>query len=159
SNLRPEDSHISGQLACLEMIKNGNTAFADSGGVHMEQVAEAVLESGMRSAIAKYTMDMGAAITGAMKETAREAGDRTKELYRAYQGAGGGRIDIWFAIRQVMTCSQELIAMVRDAAAEFHTGIHAHLCEHKDEVSFCLQNYKQRPAQFLDSMGVLGPNL
>lgn len=159
SNLRPEDSHISGQLACLEMIKNGTTAFADSGGVHMEQVAEAVLESGMRAAIAKSTMDMGAAITGAMKETAREAVDRTKELCRAYQGAGGGRIDIWFAIRQVMTCSQELIAMVRDAAAEFHTGIHAHLCEHKDEVSFCLQNYKQRPAQFLDSMGVLGPNL
>ena len=49
--------------------------------------------------------------------------------------------------------------MVRDAAEELHTGIHAHLCEHKDEVSFCLQNYKLRPAQFLESMGVLGPNL
>lgn len=37
--------------------------------------------------------------------------------------------------------------------------IHAHLCEHKDEVSFCLQNYKKRPAQFLEEMGILGPNL
>ena len=35
SNLLPEDSYVSGQLACLEMIKNGTTAFADSGGVHM----------------------------------------------------------------------------------------------------------------------------
>ena len=35
SNLRPDDSYISGQLACLEMIKNGTTSFADSGGVHM----------------------------------------------------------------------------------------------------------------------------
>ncbi len=159
SNLRPEDSYISGQLACLEMIKNGTTAFADSGGVHMERVADAVLESGMRAAIAKSTMDMGNAITGAMKETAEEAIARTKDLYRAYAGKGDGRISIWFAIRQVITCSRELIEMVRDGAAELHTGIHAHLCEHKDEVSFCLQNYKLRPAQFLESMGVLGPNL
>ena len=123
SNLKPEDSYISGQLACLEMIKHGTTAFADSGGVHMDQVAEAVIESGMRAAIAKSTMDMGNAIVGAMKETAEEAIDHTKELYRNYQGAGDGRIDIWFAIRQVMTCSEKLIAMVRDAAEEFHTGM------------------------------------
>ena len=81
SNLLPEDSYVSGQLACLEMIKNGTTAFADSGGVHMERVADAVIESGMRAAIAKSTMDMGNAITGAMKETASEAIDHTKELY------------------------------------------------------------------------------
>ena len=80
-------------------------------------------------------------------------------MYRSYHGAGDGRVSIWFAIRQVMTCSRELIAMVRDAAAELHTGIHAHLCEHRDEVIFCLKNYQKRPAQFLDEMGVLGPNL
>lgn len=159
SNLRPEDSYVSGQLACVEMIKNGTTAFADSGGVHMDQVAEAVIESGMRAAIAKSTMDIGNAITGAMKETAEEAIRNTKELYKGYQGAGDGRVDIWFAIRQVMTCSRKLISMVGESAAEFHTGIHAHLCEHKDEVSFCLQNYQKRPAQFLEEMGILGPNL
>ena len=159
SNLRPEDSYVSGQLACLEMIKHGTTAFADSGGVYMDRVADAVVESGMRAAIAKSTMDMGNAITGAMKETAKEAVAHTRELYKGYQGAGDGRVDIWFAIRQVMTCSQDLIAMVRDAAEELHTGIHAHLCGHKDAVSFCLQNYKLRPAQFLETMGVLGPNL
>ena len=143
----------------LEMIKNGTTAFADSGGVHMEHVADAVIESGMRAAIAKSTMDMGNAITGAMKETASEAIDHTKELYKNYQGAGDGRVDIWFAIRQVMTCSRDLITMVGECAKELHTGIHAHLCEHKDEVSFCLQNYQKRPAEFLDEMGILGPNL
>ena len=159
SNLQPEDSYISGLLACLEMIKSGTTAFADSGGVHMDRVADAVIESGMRAAIAKSTMDMGNAITGAMKETANEAIENTKKLYQKYQGAGDGRVDIWFAIRQVMTCSRELIAMVGESAKEFHTGIHAHLCEHKDEVSFCLQNYKKRPAEFLEEMGILGPNL
>lgn len=159
SNLTPDDSYISAKLACLEMIKSGTTAFADSGGVHMNRVADAVIESGMRAAIAKSTMDRGAAITGAMKETAEEAITHTEELYKAYQGAGEGRVDIWFAIRQVMTCSEKLVRLVGEKAKEYHTGIHAHLCEHKDEVSFCLQNYKKRPAEFLNDMGVLGPNL
>ena len=159
SNLRPEDSYVSGQLACLEMIKYGTTSFADAGGVFMDRVADAVIESGMRAAIAKSTMDMGSAITGAMKETREEAIANTEALYRAYNGGGEDRIQIFFAIRQVMTCTPELIGMVRDRAAALHTGIHAHLCEHRDEVSFCLQNYKMRPAEFLDSLGVLGPNL
>ena len=36
--------------------------------------------------------------------------------------------------------------------------MHAHLCEHKDEVSFCLKNYQKRPAAFLDEMGMVGEN-
>ena len=54
--------------------------------------------------------------------TADEAMEHTKELYKKYQGAGDGRVDIWFAIRQVMTCSRELIAMVGDYAKELHTA-------------------------------------
>lgn len=159
SSLTPEDVRVSADLHCLEMIKAGFTGFADSGGVHMDQVAEAVIASGMRAAIAKSTMDIGPAITDKMKESCADNIRHTEELYRAYQGKGGGRVDIWFGIRQVMTCSQELVRAVGEKAAEYHTGIHAHLCEHKDEVSFCLQNYKMRPAEFLDAMGVLGPNL
>ena len=51
----------------------------------MDRVADAVIESGMRAAIAKSTMDMGNAITGAMKETADEAIENTKKLYQKYQ--------------------------------------------------------------------------
>ena len=64
-------------------------------------------------------------------------------------------IHIW----QVMTCSPELIREIGKEARRLKTGIHAHLCEHKDEVSFCLQHYQKRPAEFLDDMGVLGTNL
>ncbi len=159
SNLTPDDVYHSARLSCLEMIKAGTTSFADSGGVHMHKVVDAVIESGMRAAIAKSTMDIGGIIADPMKETAEESVKGTEELYKGYQSKGDGRIDIWFAIRQVMTCSPKLVRMVGEKAKEYSTGIHAHLCEHKDEVSFCLQNYKKRPAEFLDEMGVLGSNL
>ena len=67
SRLQPEDTYISAQLSCLEMIKSGTTGFLDSGGVHMDRAVEAVIGSGMRAAIAKSTMDTGNAIVGAMK--------------------------------------------------------------------------------------------
>lgn len=159
SSLTPEDCYFSAKLACLEMIKSGTTAFAESGSTHMEDVAEAAIESGMRAAIARSTMDMGSDIPDSMKESAEKNIIHTEELYEKYQGTGEGRVDIWFAIRQVMACSPELIKEIGMEARHLKTGIHAHLCEHKDEVSFCLQHYQKRPAEFLDDMGVLGPNL
>lgn len=159
SSLTPEDCYWSAKLACLEMIKSGTTAFAESGSTHMGDVANAVIESGMRAALARSTMDIGDAIPDCMKESSELNILHTEVLYDKYQGTGDGRVDIWFAIRQVMTCSPELIREIGKEARRLKTGIHAHLCEHKDEVSFCLQHYQKRPAEFLDDMGVLGPNL
>ncbi len=159
SELTEENVYFSAKLACLEMIKSGTTSFADSGGRHMHRVAEAVIESGMRACIARSTMDMGGTVDGIMVESAKEAISRTEELYKGYHGKGDGRVEVWFALRQVMTCSPALIRLVAEKAKEYNTGIHAHLYEHRDEVRFCLQNYKKRPADFLDEMGAMGPNL
>ncbi|MBR3001887.1 MAG: amidohydrolase [Oscillospiraceae bacterium] len=159
SSLTEEDMYISSQLSMLEMIKGGTTAFADAGGPHMEMTAKAAEESGMRGVIARSTMDMGSNIPDSMKCSAEENIRRTCELFDAWNGAGNGRVRIWFGIRQVMTCSWELLEMTSAKAKELGTGMHAHLCEHKDEVSFCLTNYRMRPAELLEATGCLGPNL
>ena len=159
SNLEPEDVYYSTLLACLEMIKSGTTSFIESGGVHMDRAVDAVLESGMRAAIARSTMDMGGFITGQMKDTVTGCIEKTERLFKSYHGAGNDRIRIWFAMRQVMTCSPELIRSVAAAAQERNTRVHAHLCEHRDEVRFCLETYRQRPVEFLQSQGLLAPNL
>lgn len=159
TGLTPADVRASAELCCLEMIRAGITSFADAGGVYMDQVAEVVVESGMRAALCRSTMDMGAGIPDAMKESIPDHMRHTEELHRAYHGAGGGRVDIWFGLRQVMTCSPDLIRESADRARALGTGLHAHLCEHRDEVSFCLQNYRMRPADLLEDCGALGPNL
>ncbi|MDR3174530.1 MAG: amidohydrolase [Treponema sp.] len=158
SSLREDDVTVSTQLACLEMIKAGITAFADAGGVHMDRAAEVTRDCGMRAAIARSTMDQGANIPESMKESSDDQIRHTEDLYRAFHGSGNGRIEIWFGIRQVMTCSPGLVRKTGEKARELKTGIHSHLCEHKDEVSFCLQHYKKRPVEFLEEMGALGPN-
>ena len=121
SNLLPEDSYVSGQVSLSgnDQKRSQLLLLLYSGGVHMERVADAVIESGMRAGIAKSTRDTGNAITGAMKENASEAidiqGIRTIREWRWPWW------DIWLRIRQVMTCSRDLITMVGECAKELHT--------------------------------------
>ena len=84
SSLTPQDVRVSTRMACLEMIKAGFTSFADAGGVHMDQAAEGILESGMRAAICRSTMDIGDVVSDKMKESIPDTMRRFRELYDAY---------------------------------------------------------------------------
>lgn len=159
SSLEADDVYVSAKLCALEMIKSGTTAFAESGGPHMHAAIKAFDESGLRGMIARSTMDQGAVIPEIMKDSASESIKKTEALFTEFNGIGDGRIKIWFALRQVLTCSSKLIEMTANKAKEYGTGVHIHLEEHRDEVSYCLQNFKLRPAEYLDSLGLLGPNL
>ncbi|WNC13857.1 amidohydrolase [Brevibacillus brevis] len=158
-NMNEHDSYVSAQLSCLEMIKSGTTAFADAGGVHMHKVIEATVESGMRAAITRSSIDIGDFLPDTMKQPMEAILDNNEWLYKQYHGKGDGRIQVWFGIRQVMSCSPELISAAAEKARAYKTGLHAHLAEHRDEVRYCLEKYKLRPVEYLDSLGALGPNL
>lgn len=157
--LTEDDVYFGALLYCIQAIKSGITGFADSGGRHMQKVAQAAIKSGIRASITRSMMDMGHNIAEDMIEHTEEAIENNDLLFEQYHGAGSGRISVFYGMRQVMTCSEQLITMVAQHARERGTGVHAHLCEHKDEVGFCLQNYKQRPAEFLDRCGMLDSNL
>lgn len=156
SNLTPEENYAGALLFCVENLKAGITTFADAGGPHMEAVAQAALETGIRGCITRSMMDAGDL---AMRETTAQALERNEALYRAYHNQGNGRIRIWFGLRQAMTSTPALAEAVAARSKELKTGVHIHLAEHLDEISHCLRNYKMRPAEWYDSFGLLGPNL
>ncbi|APC07566.1 amidohydrolase [Neomoorella thermoacetica] len=159
SHLTAEDVYWSTKLACLEMIKSGTTAFAESGGPFMERAVMAILESGLRAVVTRSTMDMGAFVPENMRQSVEDNLKLTESLYRQYNNLGEGRIKIWFGLRSLLTCSRELIKETAVAARSLATGVHMHFTEHRDEVSYCLENYKKRPTEYLQSLGLLGPNL
>ena len=159
STLTEEDVYYSALLYCIQAIRAGITGFAESGGRHMNMTANAVIQTGMRAAIARSMMDSGNSITKSMLEASDEAIEHNDELYDRFNGAGDGRVQVYYGMRQVMTCTPGFIEKIAQHAEERGTGIHAHLCEHRNEVSFCLEKYQMRPAAFLDACGLLGPRL
>ena len=98
SNLDPPDVYDSAMLASIEMIRSGITCFADAGGPHAEQVAEAAIRSGLRAVITRSTMDIGDSIPESMRETAESAVARNDELFLSHDGSGNGRVRIWFGL-------------------------------------------------------------
>lgn len=44
-------------------------------------------------------------------------------------------------------------------SAELGVGVHAHLAEHKDEISYCLQNFKNVPIEVLEQFGLANERL
>ncbi|WP_338827512.1 amidohydrolase family protein [Neomoorella thermoacetica] len=159
ARLNAEDRYHAARLACLQMLKAGITTFADSGTGDMVPVIQAVQEMGLRAAITRMTRDEGDFIPSVFKSQAEVAVKKNEELYKQFHGSSNGRISIWFSVTSPMTTSPKLARLVAEAAAEYHTGIHIHLAEHLDEVKHCLTRYGMRPPMYLDSCGLLGPNV
>ncbi|GKV56629.1 amidohydrolase [Sporosarcina sp. NCCP-2222] len=155
SHLQEKDVRISSQLSCLEMIKSGTTAFIDAGGRHMHQAAESILESGLRGVITCSTMDSGREIPSSMKLTIAENIELNRQLFNAFNGAGNGRLDVWFSLRSIISCTPELTQQVFAAAKECSTGVQSHMNEYTNEIGYCLENFKMRPYEYLESLGVL----
>lgn len=74
-------------------------------------------------------------------------------LYERWDGAAGGRIRVAYALRALMSCSEELIRRTADHANERGALIQAHMNEYAAEVNYTLQNQGVRPFEYLERLG------
>lgn len=158
SNLNSKDIDISSKLSCLEMIKSGTTTFLDAGGIHMNMVAKNVIESGLRAGLTCSTMDSDSSLPPNMVSTEEEALEKNRSLFKEFDGAGDDRLKVWFSLRTLLSCSESLIVKFFEEARSLGTGVQAHMNEYPGEINFSLENHQKRPIEYLDSLGVLGPD-
>ena len=95
AHLDAEDIYWGSQLAVLEMIKSGTTAFADMY-FYMEQTAQVVLDSGIRASLSRGLIGNG--------EMAQYALEENTELVKRWHGQGEGRITCMFGPHAPYTC-------------------------------------------------------
>ncbi len=144
----PAQIHAGTSLAVAEMIKGGTTCFNDMY-FHMDEVAAAVQESGMRAVLGYSMVDMG------------DAGKRKSELKIAeqfikdWQGKADGRITTSVPPHSLYLCSRELLVASEAMSKKYKVPLHIHLSETRKEVFDCLSSHKLRPVPYLDSLGLL----
>lgn len=152
-SLRPEDSYVGAQLACLEMMKAGITCFADMH-FNMEEVARAVQDSGLRASLSVAMMDQeGVPFT--LEEVVRG----NEELVRKWHQKADGKITCMFGPCTVRIASAEMFAKAREIASRYKVGIHLHLSEVEEDIKFTLTRFKKRPVKYLYDMGIFGPDV
>src|SRR5574341_2493296 len=106
AELTPSDIRAGANLGMLEMIKSGTTSFADMY-IHMDEVAHAVKETGMRAALG-YGM-----IEGKNEDTDSKL--RSRERFaREWNGAADGRITTMYAPHSAASCSKEFLIRLKE---------------------------------------------
>lgn len=157
----PETLYASARLGLAEMIKSGTTAVIDMGTLHhQDSVFRAIEESGMRAQAGKAMMDLAENLPPALRETTEDSLRESMDLLHRWHGKANGRIRYGFAPRwQLWNTEELLIAIKQEADSHPGVGIHGHAAEIKEEVDLMLQQRGLRNLQYLEKIGVVGPNV
>jgi len=151
AGITEEDVYNGARLACLEMIKSGTTFFNDMYW-HFHGTARAVEETGMRAALGAVFIDMGDGDRrAANREMAQTLWDESKQY--------SDRIQFQLGPHALYTVSEEALVWCSEFSTEHGLMIHTHLSETEKEVADCLERHGMRPPAYLDSLGLLAPNL
>ncbi len=146
--LTPKDVYWGSMLGILEMLKTGTTGFSDLY-IHMDEVARAVGESGIRAVLCYGMADRGDA------ERAQEELRIGEEFIREWNGAFGGRVTTVFGPHAPYTCTPEFLKLVKEKADEIGCSVHIHVSETQWEVEEIKRQYGKTPVRLLNDVDFL----
>ncbi len=152
SKFRPDDIYWGTKLACLEMIKSGTTCFNDMY-FHIDMMAKAVEESGIRGVISEGYIDFF------KPDMAEELLSKALDDIKKVGNMNCDRIIPALGPHAIYTVSKESLQMLKEISDEEDLLIHFHLSETKEEVDNCQKEHGKSPASYLDEIGFLGPKL
>lgn len=138
-----EDVYWGTLLALAEMTRAGCTAYADMY-YHMDAVARATAESGMRGSLAR----------GLVGARGKEGLQDAERFFRTWNGGADGRITVMLGPHAVYTCPPAFLRQVSDLAGKLGADLHIHLAENRREVEDCQKAYGCTPVEQAARNGV-----
>ena len=140
------------KVAALEMIKTGTTTFNDHYW-HGASGKRAIEEMGLRGASCYMFLD------SFDKDKAELQKDQCRQMYD--ETASWSPMTIFtIGIHAIYTVSEQTILWAVDFARKHKLRIHIHVAETETEVADCRKAHGGlTPVEYLDSLGVLGPDV
>jgi 5-methylthioadenosine/S-adenosylhomocysteine deaminase len=145
AKLDEEDVYWGARLACAEMIRSGTTRFWD---MYWQPAAtaRAVEESGIRAAIGAPLFDAAGSF-----EELQDSAHRSLETL----SQSGPLVTPALAPHAIYTVSERSLRWIAELSAERDLPVQIHLSETEKEVQDCLAEHGERPAHYLDRVGLL----
>ncbi len=151
-NVNPEFVRWGTRLAAAEQIRSGVTTFADM--YYFEDiVAEETQAAGMRAVLGETFIDFPAPDN----KSHGDAMAYTEKFLKKWQG--NSLIHAAPAPHSIYTCSKKTIQDAAALAKKYHTPLLMHVSEMKKEWEDSEKANGMSPVQYLDKLGVLGPEL
>jgi 5-methylthioadenosine/S-adenosylhomocysteine deaminase len=140
------------RLAAAEQIRSGVTTFADM--YYFEDaVADETKAAGMRGVLGETVIDFPAPDN----KTNAAMLAYTEKFLQKWQG--DALINAALAPHSIYTCSQKTLQDAAALARKYHAPILIHVAEMKKELDDSLKQNGMSPVQYLEKIGVLGPDV
>lgn len=147
--LSPDDVYWGSLLGIAEMFKSGTTAFADMY-LHMDMVAQAVCESGIRANLSRSPFRFN---RGENLKRVDEIED-CYSYYKNWNNSKNSRIRVYVEVHSAYLYDEETLKSAACIAKELGTGIHIHILETVAEREQSIKRYGMDSALICDKVGI-----
>ena len=148
--LGAEDVRAGADLALVELIKAGTTAFADMY-FHVPEVAAAVEDAGVRARLGH-----GVVTVGKDEDDAVADNEESLDVAREFDGAADGRIRTAYMPHSLTTVGEQYLREFVGEARDAGVPVHFHANETTEEVDPIVDQRGVRPLEYADDVGLLG---
>jgi cytosine/adenosine deaminase-related metal-dependent hydrolase len=154
-----EEEHASTLLGLVEMLRNGTVCFVDPGSTKFPDAClQAYEDSGIRVILGECVSDRDAPFP-LPRYPAADAVDRTTKFIEKWHGRLDGRVRAWAMPFSPETCSVELLQALKRLADQHRTSLTLHHGSGPTARREYGAQHGVRPTEWLESIGVAGPNV
>ncbi|HEV2057365.1 MAG TPA: amidohydrolase family protein [Methylomirabilota bacterium] len=154
-----EEEYLTTLLGLVELLKNGTVCFVDPGSTKFPDAClQAYEDSGIRVMLGECVTD-GDAPFKVPRYATHEAIARTAGFIEKWHGRLQGRVRAWAMPFSPETCSAELLQALKRMVDERGTSLTLHHNSGPKARQEYAARHGLRPTEYLESLGVLGPNV
>ena len=154
-----EEEYHASLLGIVELLKSGTVCFVDPGSTKFPDAClQAYEDSGIRVIMGECVTDVQAP-WNLPKHTTGEAVRRTAAFIDKWNGRLDGRLTAWAMPFSPETCTAELLSGLKKVVDERRTMLTLHHNSGAQQRKDYQARHGRRPTEYLESLGVLGPNV
>jgi cytosine/adenosine deaminase-related metal-dependent hydrolase len=159
SSMTEQEEHDTSLLGITELLKHGTTCFVDPGSTkHIDACLSAYETAGCRIVTGAQVTDRPNPVGVPVYETAA-AIDLTRRTIERYDGALEGRVRAWAMPFAADYASRELMTALKRIADEHGTGLTTHQSNAQGSIDYFRREHGMLPVEYMESIGVVGPNV
>lgn len=169
SRMRAEHIYVSTKLAMAELILSGCTTSSDHlyifpNDVRLDDQIQAAREVGMRFHAARGSMSLGESKGGLPPDRVVENEDEilrdTRRVIETYHDSSEfSMLRVVVAPCSPFSVTQDLMRQAADLARAYGVQLHTHLAENSKDVAYSREVFNQRPGDYAESVGWVGPDV
>jgi 5-methylthioadenosine/S-adenosylhomocysteine deaminase len=157
--MNEEDEYYTSLLGITELLKYGTTCFLDPGSTKfLDACMQAYDESGCRIVVGAQVVDQPNPINLPVTGTEESIAIMERTI-KAYDHRLNDRVRAWAMPFAADYATQDLLVAAKRLADQYQCGLTLHQSNDPPSVKAALEKYGKRPIEYLEGIGVLGPNV